>query len=305
MIAVRRMVGRRAECEMYMSQNPLEDWVQRVTSASQTFVAQNDSHGWLLKQSIYTHFPRLATLLAMPWFQTLSGSVLDVGAGTGALSLDLAWRAGGNGHVTAVDRDAEALEIACALAERVGVKIATLPGEATALPVADASQDTIVARFVFQHLPEPLAALREMRRVARPGGRIAIFDVDDEVTISEPPEPECVVKLHEAIRVLQSQRGGNRLMGRELYRLMREAGLTNVQVIVIPRVRLGLQNGRSAEAEAYQIERLLREREALIDSGLMTAGEFEAAVVATHRGFSEDRFDMAAEFVATGYVPAA
>jgi len=288
-----------------MSQNPLEEWVQRVTDASLPFVAQNGAHGWLLKQSIYTHFPRLATLLAMPWFQTLSGSVLDVGAGTGALSLDLAWRAGGNGHVTAVDRDGEALAIARTLAERVGVKIEALTGEATALPVADASQDTIVARFVFQHLPDPLAALREMRRVARPGGRIAIFDVDDEVTLCEPPEPQCVVDLHKAIRTLQSQRGGNRLMGRHLYRLMHEAGLTNIQVIVIPRVQLGVQNGRSAEAEAYQIERLLREREALIDSGLMTASDFDLAVAETQRGFAEDRFDMAAEFIATGYAPAA
>lgn len=287
-----------------MSENPLEDWVRRVSEASGPFVARDGAHGWLLKQSIYTHWPRLATLLAMPWFQTLSGAVLDVGAGTGALSLDLAWRLGGNGVVTAVDRDAEALEIARALAERVGVKITTLAGEATALPVADASQDTIVARFVLQHLPDPAAALGEMRRVGRPGGRIAIFDVDDEASVCDPPEPESVVALHEAIRKLQVQRGGNRLIGRDLYRLMRAAGLVNIQVIVIPRVRMGLQNGRSTEAEAYQIERLERERDALVDSGLMTASEFEAAVVETKRGFAEDRFDMTAEFVATGYVPA-
>lgn len=286
-----------------MSENPLENWVQRVAEASQSFVAQEGAHGWLLKQSIYTHFPRLATLLAMPWFQTLSGPVLDVGAGTGALSLDLAWRLGGHGQVTAVDRDAEALEIARGLAGRLGVNLATLTGEATALPVADASQGTIVARFVFQHLADPLGALREMRRVARPGARIAIFDVDDEASVCDPPEPESVVALHDAIRKLQVQRGGNRLIGRDLYRLMREAGLVHIQVIVIPRVRLGVQNGRSAAAEAYQLERLVRERDALIGSGLLTAAEFEAAVVATKRGFAEDRFDMTAEFVATGYAP--
>ena len=180
-----------------MSENPVEEWVRRVSEASGPFVAQDGAHGWLLKQSIYTHWPRLATLLAMPWFQTLSGAVLDVGAGTGALSLDLAWRLGGNGVLTAVDHDVEALEIARALAERVGVKIATLAGEATALPVADASPATIVARFVLQHLPDPLAAMREMRRVARKGGRIAIFGGVDVASVCDPPEPESVGALHD------------------------------------------------------------------------------------------------------------
>ncbi len=288
-----------------MSQNPVETWIERVAAASQPFVQQNGPHTWLLKQSLYTHFSRLATLLAMPWFQTLSGSVLDLGAGTGALSLDLAWRLGANGHVTAVDRDRQALEMAGALAERLGVGVSTSAGDATVLPVRDATQDTAVARFLFQHLPDPLAALREMRRVTRPGGRIAIFDVDDGLKLCEPAEPQHLAELYQAIRALQSQRGGNRLIGRELYRWMREAGLENIQVVVIPRAQMGIQNGRDTQAEAYQIERLLRERDALIDSGLMTADSFEIAISEARQRFAQDRFEMVAEFVATGFVPAA
>lgn len=278
--------------------------MRRVTEASHALAQQNGPHSWLLKQSIFTHFQRLATLMAMPWFQTLTGSILDLGAGTGALTLDLAWRVGANGHVTAIDRDAKALEIARALAERLGVGIAAVTGEVTALPLQDATQDTTVARFLFQHLPDPLAALGEMRRVTRPGGRIAIFDVDDEIALSESPGPRHMTDLCNAIRALQSQRGGNRLIGRQLYRLMREVGLKNIQVILIPRVRLGIQNGRNAETEAYQMERLRRERDALIAAGLMTASDFESALAETEQGFAQDRFEMDAELIATGFVPA-
>jgi ubiquinone/menaquinone biosynthesis C-methylase UbiE len=287
-----------------MSQDPVENWIQRVTDASQLFLQHNGPHSWLLRQSIYTHFQRIVSLLSM-FSQAVTGSILDVGAGTGALTLDLAWRVGLNGLVTALDNDAEALKIAQSLAERVGVKIVTLLGDATALPVKDATQDMAVARYLFQHLPDPSAVLFQMRRVTRPGGRIVIIDVDDGVALCEPLVSQHLAALRKAIRTLQLQRGGNRLIGRQLYRLMREEGLEAIQVIVIPRVRLGIQNGRSsAEIEAYQIERLLREREELINSGLITARDFDAAVSEMEREFDQDCFEMEADFIATGLVPA-
>jgi ubiquinone/menaquinone biosynthesis C-methylase UbiE len=286
-----------------MSQDPMENWIQRVADASQLFLQHNGPHSWLLQQSIYTHFQRLVSLLSMSC-AAVTGSILDVGAGTGALTLDLAWRVGLNGLVTALDNDAEALKIAQSLAERVGVKIATLLGDATALPVKDATQDMAVSRYLFQHLPDPSAVLFQMRRVTRPGGRIVIIDVDDGVALCEPLVSQHLAALRKAIRTLQLQRGGNRLIGRQLYRLMREVGLGAIQVIVIPRVRLGIQNGRSsAEIEAFQIERLLMEREELINSGLMTAHDFDAAISEMEREFAQDCFEMEADFIATGLVP--
>ncbi len=287
-----------------MSQTIIENWVKCVAEASQFFLEKKGPHCWLIKQSISTHFQRLVPLLSLSCFNALAGSILDVGAGTGALTLDLAWRAGNGGFVTALDNDTEALKIVQTIAERVGVRIATLAGDATALPVKDATQDMTVARFLFQHLPDPSAVLSEMRRATRPGGRIVIIDVDDEVLLCEPPEKQHMAEFRKAIRILQSQRGGNRLIGRQLYRLMREAGLEAIQVIVIPFVRLGLQNGRRSDIEAFKIERLKREREELIDSRIMSAQDFDAAVSELEQGFAEDRFEMDADFVAVGSVPA-
>ena len=283
----------------------IENWVRRVAEASQTFLDQKGPYDWLIKQSIYTHFQRLIPLLSMSCFKTPGGSILDVGAGTGALAIDLAWRVGAGGRVTVLDHDPEALQILRTIAERVGVRVEALAGDAAAIPVQDDSQDMTVSRFLFQHLRDPLAVLAQMRRVTRPGGRVVIVDVDDEVWVMEPAEFPHVAAWRKALRTLQRQQGGDRQIGRKLYGLMREAGLEAIQVIVIPFVRLGLQNGRRAEVEAFKIERLLREREELIDSGLMTAQDFDAAVSEMKRGFAQDRFEMEADFVAVGLAPAA
>ncbi|MDR3569233.1 MAG: methyltransferase domain-containing protein [Syntrophobacteraceae bacterium] len=288
-----------------MSKAVIENWVRSVEDASRLLLPREEPHGWLIKQSIHTHFHRLIPLMSLACFKDISGDILDVGAGTGALSLDLAWRAGNGGLVTALDQDTEALKIAKTIAGQVGVKVATLAGDATAMPVQDASRDMTVARFLFQHLSDPLAVLCEMRRVTRPGGLIAIIDVDDEIMVSDPPEPQHITDFRKAIRTLQSLRGGDRLIGHRLYRLMREAGLEAIQVMVIPFVGLGLQQGRRPEIEAFKIERLLRERNELIASEIMTDQDFTAALSELQQGFAEDRFQMDADIVATGLVPAA
>lgn len=285
-----------------MSQAEVQNWVQSVTGASQLFLERGMPHCRLVKQSIHTHFRRLVPILSMACFENLSASILDVGAGTGALALDLAWRAGGKAFVTALDNDREALKIAQGISERLGVRISALVGNAYALPLKDAGQDVTVARYLFQHLTEPSAVLSQMRRVTRPGGRIVIIDVDDDVALCDPAE-QHMGNLRKALGVLQSERGGNRRIGRHLYRLMREAGLMAIQVIVIPFVRMGLQNGRSRELEAFKVERVLEERKELLDRAIITARDFDLAVSELEQGFSQDRFEMDADFVATALVP--
>jgi ubiquinone/menaquinone biosynthesis C-methylase UbiE len=236
-----------------MSNVVIENWVVRVAEASQHFLQQQGPHTWLVKQSIYSHFQRLIPLLSLNCFRAITGSILDIGAGTGALSLDLAWRAANGGFVTALDQDTEALNIAKTIARHVGVRLGILAGDVTALPFNDATHDMTVARFLFQHLSDPPAVLSQMRRVTRPGGQIVIIDVDDALMLSDPPEPQHMAAIRQAIRTLQAQRGGNRLIGRHLYRLMREAGLEDIQVLVIPFISLGLQQTRRPEVEGFKI----------------------------------------------------
>jgi SAM-dependent methyltransferase len=94
-------------------------------------------------------------------------SVLDAGTGTGTVAVAACAR---GATVTAVDADADMVKLAQEAAKDAQVGIATLPS----LPFADEQFDAVVANFVLNHVGRPLAALRELRRVTRPGGRVAV-----------------------------------------------------------------------------------------------------------------------------------
>lgn len=284
-----------------MPQETIENWMQRMASTLLPLAQQSDTYRTLLQQSVYTHFQRLVTLRSLG---TLGGRILDVGAGTGAMSLDLAWQAGPTACVTAIDTDAAALAVLTDLARNLGVPVDTRIGQADALPLPSKSQDLSVARYVFQHLAQPASVLAEMYRVTRPGGRILIIDVDDGLTLGDPAPPDALHRLREARRTLQSQRGGNRLIGRRLYSLLRATGLEAIQIQLMPRFRLGLQQGRALAVEAHQTERLLSERNALIESGLLSAKDFEQGLADLKASFDQDRFEFEGDFIAVGHVPA-
>ncbi len=93
--------------------------------------------------------------------------ILDVGAGPGTITVDLADRVF-PGEVVGVDAAPDVVEIARATAgERTNVTFRT--GDAYALDEPDASFDIVHAHQVLQHLARPVEALREFRRVAGPG----------------------------------------------------------------------------------------------------------------------------------------
>jgi len=102
--------------------------------------------------------------------------VLDVGCGPGTITADLA-RLVPDGSVLGVDRAHGILDDA----RRHGAGIANLefgPGDVMDLPFPDDSFDVVHAHQVLQHLPDPVAALREMARVTRSGGLVAVRDAD-------------------------------------------------------------------------------------------------------------------------------
>lgn len=275
------------------------EWMTRVEQATREVLPAAGGSAWLLRQSLYSHWQRLSTLHLLG----MAERVLDVGAGTGALSLDLGWMLGGAAHVTAVDEDAHALELLREMGERLDVAVEGLAGSAYALPVNEDSQDLTVSRFLFQHLSHPERALEEMVRVTAPGGRVAVIAVDDGAGVAEPPLEAPLQRVYDAIAELQARRGGNREVGRHLYRLMRDAGLADLQVTVMPRVRLGTYHGRSPEMEEHQRLFLEGFRADLLAEGLVTETEYADAMAALVRGFERERFECQAEFLAVGRVP--
>jgi ubiquinone/menaquinone biosynthesis C-methylase UbiE len=100
--------------------------------------------------------------------------VLDVACGTGALTQAVAERVASGGAVTGLDVNPEML----AVARRKHAAIEWRDGRAESLPFANASFDAVVSQFGLMFFDDRVAALREMRRVLRPGGRLAVAVCD-------------------------------------------------------------------------------------------------------------------------------
>lgn len=98
---------------------------------------------------------------------------LDVGCGTGFLSLELAAR----GHrVTGIDFAPEMLALAKEKAASAEAPVRFEHADAENLPFAAASFDLVITRHVLWTLPHPEAAISEWQRVLRPGGRLTVID---------------------------------------------------------------------------------------------------------------------------------
>jgi len=95
------------------------------------------------------------------------------------------------------------------------------------LPFADGSYDVAHAHQLLQHLGDPVAALREMARVTRPGGLIAVRDVD-YAAMTWYPASEPLTQWLTAYRALARSNGGEPDAGRQLRAWARAAGLTDV-----------------------------------------------------------------------------
>jgi SAM-dependent methyltransferase len=101
--------------------------------------------------------------------------VLDVGCGTGQLTAALAESVGGE-NVAALDPAAAVVEVCRARVPAADVRV----GSADALPFADAEFDAVFAQLVINLVDDPLAAVREMARVAQVGAPVVACVWDDE-----------------------------------------------------------------------------------------------------------------------------
>ncbi|MGH4023253.1 MAG: methyltransferase domain-containing protein [Pseudonocardiaceae bacterium] len=154
--------------------------------------------------------------------------VLDVGCGPGTITVDLARRVA-PGRVLGVEPVEEPLAHARAAAREAGVdNVEFALGDVYALDAPDATFDVVHAHQVLQHLRDPVAALREMVRVTRPGGVVAARDGDYAGMMWWPADPRLDRWL-DIYRAIARGNGGEPDAGRRLLGWAHAAGVTNVE----------------------------------------------------------------------------
>lgn len=156
-------------------------------------------HG-MAEEATYTHGHAESVLRSHRW-RTVDNSaayvadrlvpgadVLDVGCGPGTITVDIARRVA-PGRVVGLDADANVVDAARAAAAEVGVtNLELVVGDVYAVDRPDDAFDVVHAHQVLQHVADPVAALREMRRVCRPGGVVAARDSIYRAMSWHPPD---------------------------------------------------------------------------------------------------------------------
>lgn len=159
--------------------------------------------------------------------------VIDLACGDGAYAVWLAERVGPEGAVVAVDLSPAFLELArsAAAASPFGGCIELREADAYALPFADGSFDLAWCAQSMFSLPDPVGALRELRRVTRPGGAVAVLENDllHQMILPLPPDLELAVRQAH-LDSLETSNPEQLAVGRDLRTLFADAGLPDCRL---------------------------------------------------------------------------
>lgn len=153
--------------------------------------------------------------------------VLDCGCGPGAMTVELA-AAVAPGEAVGVDIHADQFDVGRTMASERGMtNVRFEQGTIYQLPFADESFDAVFVHAVLYHLREPLAALRQVWRVLRPGGVAGIRDSDTAGDLYAPADP-TIDRAWALLDRLMRHNGGNPAFGRTQKAALRQAGFERI-----------------------------------------------------------------------------
>lgn len=235
----------------------------------------------------------------LSWFGLNDGmSVLELGSGPGFITEQLLALLPSS-PITCVEIDRTLLDRAeQRLRHSAGQRVRFVEGSVMQLQLESDQFDVAYARFLFQHLADPLGAANEIRRVLKPGGKLIISDIDDGLFgLFQPPLPAFAPVL-EAFGRAQAARGGDRHIGRRLWHILDAAGFRRIDVEALA--------SHSAERGVGPFLRHLHpdRMRPLVADGLLSEEDFErfrAAFVAY--AASPEAYTLWLSFMACGEKP--
>ena len=263
--------------------------------------------------------------------------VLDVGCGAGHWGMRLLGHLGPDARITGLDREPAFFELARTRLAGLPVEATFVKGDALALPFEDDTFDLVTCQTVLIHLADPVAALREWRRVTRPGGTVLLVEPDNLSGNLALVAGEPALSIEDTLALVRLQmlcdegkrrldEGDNRV-GARLPGLLAEVGLTDVAAFTNDRCislfppyatpDMGLQIEQEADWAAEGISILVGAKEdnlRLFEAGGGTADEFEHLwrsvtqwMELVRTGIAASRYHAARGFIlyfAAGSVPA-
>ncbi len=211
----------------------------------------------------------------LSWFGLKDGmSVLEAGSGPGFITEQLLTLLP-TSPVTCVEIDRALLDQAAQrLHPEANPRLRLVEGSVMDTHLEGDQFDFAYARLLFQHLTDPLAAAKEIWRVLKPGGKLVVNDIDDELFgLFEPALPEFAPVL-KAFGQAQAARGGNRHIGRRLGHVLTAAGFQNIDLEVIGSHSIGI--GVDPFLRHINPDRM----RSLVERGLLSAEDLERYRVA-------------------------
>ncbi len=215
-------------------------------------------------------------------------AVLEAGSGVGAQTVILAANSPG-ARIVSVDVSAPSLAAARALVAADGRRnVSFVRADIFHLPFPPASFDHVFVCFVLEHLPDPVAALRRLKAVLKPGGTVTVLEGDHGSTYFYPDSPDARRAIQCLVEI-QAGMGGDGLIGRRLYPLLLEAGFRDVRVsprmVYVDASRPVLVEGFTRNTFIAMIEGV---RERALSLGLVDARAWERGIEGLRRTTAAD-----------------
>ena len=209
-------------------------------------------------------------------------SAIDLGCGPRGVIDLLAERVAPGGRVVGLDADPSHVEMASGfVAGRSLSNVEVVRGDARHTGLESGSFDLVHARTLLITVPQPAAVLREMLRLARPGGWVAGLEPATQAAICYPPHP-AFDRLWEIFTIAFSRNGADPHFGRRMAELYRQAGLKDITV----EARAGVYPaGHSRRTIRADLVRSMHPQ--IIDIGLADQHELDELHTAVRKHFED------------------
>jgi len=230
-------------------------------------------------------------------------SVLDAGCGSGAVSRRFARKAH-PAKVTGVDFDKKFLEYAKSFAADENINnIEYELGDIDNLTYSDESFDLTYSRLVLMHVKNPIETVKELKRVTKKGGIVAISDTDDDAVITHPYLPK-MMDLWKKYGQWAKKMKMDRYIGKQLFSILSQAGLERIKIFPFSIYRTQETPEQLKMFASVPVQIIETDKELLLNDGIITEAEYdivkkEVESLENHPG----AFLMTTYFLAIGYVP--